>query len=77
MSNSSDPDQARHFFQPDLGPNCLQRLSADNKSHHQQGKSEGKVLSSVGMQILFFSLYHCFSRWQIDDMFLIFHRVRL
>ena len=24
--NSLDPDQARHFVGPDLGPNCLQRL---------------------------------------------------
>ena len=31
-SNSLDPDQAQHFDGPDLGPNCLQRLSADNKS---------------------------------------------
>ena len=31
VSNSLDPDQARHFVGPDLGPNCLQRLSADNK----------------------------------------------
>ena len=31
MSNSLDPDQARHFVRPDLGPNCLQRLSADNE----------------------------------------------
>ena len=31
-SNSLDPDQARHFDGPDLGPNCLQRLSADDKS---------------------------------------------
>ena len=29
MSNSLDPDQAGHFVRPDLGPNCLQRLSAD------------------------------------------------
>ena len=29
MSNSLDPDQARQFVGPDLGPNCLQRLSAD------------------------------------------------
>ena len=29
MSNRFDPDQARHFVGPDLGPNCLQRLSAD------------------------------------------------
>ena len=30
MSNSLDPDQARRFVGPDLGPNCLPRLSADN-----------------------------------------------
>ena len=30
MSNSLDPDQARHFVWPDLGPNCLQKLSADD-----------------------------------------------
>ena len=33
VSKSSDPNQARHFVGPDLGPICLQRLSADNKSH--------------------------------------------
>ena len=27
MSNSLDPDQDRHAVGPDLGPNCLQRLS--------------------------------------------------
>ena len=32
MSNSFDPDQDQHFVGPDLGPNCLQRLSADDKS---------------------------------------------
>ena len=30
MSHSLDPDQARHLVRPDLGPNCLERLSADN-----------------------------------------------
>ena len=30
MLNSLDPDQARHFVGPDLGPNCLQRITADN-----------------------------------------------
>ena len=29
MSNSLDPNQARHFVRPDLVPNCLQTLSAD------------------------------------------------
>ena len=31
MSNSLDPDQARHFVRPDLDPNCLQSLSAEQK----------------------------------------------
>ena len=40
MSNSLDPDQAQCFVGPDLGPNCLQRLSADDKSRHYWGKSK-------------------------------------
>ena len=32
VSNSVDPDQARQNVGPDLGPNCLQRLSADDNS---------------------------------------------
>ena len=32
VSNSLDPDQARHFVGPDLGPNCLRKVSADDKS---------------------------------------------
>ena len=35
VSNSLDPDQAQHFVGPDLGPNCLQRLSADDTSRHK------------------------------------------
>ena len=31
-TNSSGPDQDRFSVDPDLGPNCLQRLSADDKS---------------------------------------------
>ena len=30
MSNSFDPDQARRFVGPDLGPNCLPRLLGDD-----------------------------------------------
>ena len=30
MSNSLDADQARYFVGPYLGPNCLQRLLADD-----------------------------------------------
>ena len=32
VSNSLDPDQAPHFVGPGLGPNCLQKSSADNTS---------------------------------------------
>ena len=35
VSNSLDPDQARHFVGPDLGPNCLQILSADDTSREE------------------------------------------
>ena len=36
-----DPYQARRFLGPDLGPNCLQRLSADEK---KKSLLEGKEL---------------------------------
>ena len=32
VSNVLDPDQDRHFVGPDLGPNCFQRLSAEDKN---------------------------------------------
>ena len=32
VSTDSDPDQDWQNVSPDLGPNCLHRLSADNKS---------------------------------------------
>ena len=30
MSKSLDKNQVGHFVRPDVGPNCLQRLPADN-----------------------------------------------
>ena len=35
MSNRLDPDQARHFVGPDLGPYCLQKLSAHKASRQR------------------------------------------
>ena len=32
VSNSFNPDQTLHFVGPGLGPNCLQKLSADDTS---------------------------------------------
>ena len=34
VSNSFDPDQDRHSVGPDLGPNCLQMSSANDKTRH-------------------------------------------
>ena len=44
VSNSLDPDQAQHFVGPDLGPNCLQRLSA--VSRQQKLALAGKELNT-------------------------------
>ena len=35
MSNGLDQDQDRLFVCPDLGPNCLQRLSSDGTSRYR------------------------------------------
>ena len=36
MSNSLGPDQVLHFVGPDLGSNCLLKLSADDKHNSRQ-----------------------------------------
>ena len=46
VSNRLDTDQVRHFVWPDLGPNCLQRLSTDDKSLFA-----GKELTKQGGQV--------------------------
>ena len=38
VSNGLDPDQDRPYVGPDLDPNCLQRLSADEKRRRSLGK---------------------------------------
>ena len=39
VSKSLDPDQARRFIGPDLGPDCLQKLSADDTSRQKSAFS--------------------------------------
>ena len=46
MSTSLDPDQARDFLWPDLDPNCLQRLSADDISR-QRVKLHARTLRTL------------------------------
>ena len=43
VSNCVDSDQDGRSVGPDLGSNCLQRLSASDGSWHQQGKSLGAI----------------------------------
>ena len=43
MSNRLDPDQAQHNVRPDLGPNCLQRLSADDKMSYTAAIQSGLI----------------------------------
>ena len=38
MSNVLNPGQDRHSVSPDLGPNCLQRLSADIQGSNRHEK---------------------------------------
>ena len=44
VSNRLDPDQARRFVGPDLGPNCLQRFSADER---QKSPLAGKDVKGI------------------------------
>ena len=47
MSNGLDRNQDRHSICPDLGPSCMQKLSADDKSGHLQGELNIYVFNSL------------------------------
>ena len=49
MSNSLDPDQARRIVGPDLGPNCLPWLSADDTGRQ---RVKPKKIICICMQII-------------------------
>ena len=38
VSNCLDPDQDLHLVGSDLGPNCLEKISADEKSCRLHGR---------------------------------------
>ena len=46
MTNSLDPDQARRFVGPDLDPNCLPRLLADDTGRQRVNRSYRTQLNS-------------------------------
>ena len=49
-----DSDQIRHFIGPDLGPNCLQRLSVDDTC--KQRVKVGVVLGKLNITSWIFIL---------------------
>ena len=66
MSNRLDPDQARHFVGPDLGPNCFQKLSADDTRRFMSSYPFGLVarllanaiITKTSLTGLFLTCYH-------------------
>ena len=50
MSKSLDLDQARRFVRPGPGPNCLQRLSAED-TRRQRVKYTNSQLKVVGHMV--------------------------
>ena len=47
MSNGLDPDHDLHSVGPDQGPNCLQRLSADDKVAASKERAKVICLSNT------------------------------
>ena len=47
VSNSLDPDQAQQNVGPDLGPNCLQMLSADATSRHRVSNNHDQIMRFI------------------------------
>ena len=54
VSNSLNPDQARHFVGPDLDPNCLQMLSADDTSRQRVKPGTNREVLLVKKSFLYF-----------------------
>ena len=52
VSNSLGPDQAQHSVGPDLGPNCLQRSSGDDKN--AASRYRVSFHSQLGLSVLVF-----------------------
>ena len=51
MSHSLDPDQDQLFVGPDLVPNCLQRISADEKKSPLTGIKLRKAIKQVSFTV--------------------------
>ena len=65
VSNGLDPDQDRHFVGPDLGPNCLQRSSADDKF-----ETELKFWVPTSDSLSTHMWQHKWFGWKISELYL-------
>ena len=59
MSNGLGPNQDPRCVGPDLGPNCLQRLSADDKSRSYQANTKLSILLSAFYGVIFLRNIFC------------------
>ena len=50
VPNSLDPDQARRFVGPDLGPNCLQRQSTVGTSRQRVEEKVHEIFVLIAYQ---------------------------
>ena len=57
MSKSLDPEQARYFVGPDLRPNCLQSLSADDTNCERRENTTFRRLFLASMYLFFINPY--------------------
>ena len=48
VSNSLDPDQAQHFVESDLDPNCLQKFSADDAKRQRVRAAQHDIVCLSG-----------------------------
>ena len=53
VSNGLDPDQDRRCVGPDLGSNCLQRISVDEKKSPPAGKEFNEPVHESLVQITY------------------------
>ena len=77
MSKSLDPPgQGRHFDEPDLGPNCLQRLSAEDTSRQRVNRGPKYNLEYVNivMGYVHFCPLKCFILQVLTFIRILVHR---
>ena len=67
VSNRLDPDHDLHFVGPDLGPNCLQKLSADDTSRQKIIITHADASGGTRSKIWYESSCVCKQRslWQV------------